>query len=111
MIVVFLMWILEKEIGLEKRSWDMLVGMGRVWIVEERGRKERDVEKLRGWEERQRFERERRERDERDGWDWNGKDEDSEDVNLEAWMGEACTLRDDDRFFYEGGESDTTKLL
>lgn len=109
MIVVFLMWILEKEIGLEKRCWDVLVGMGRVWVVEERWGREREVGRLRRWEERRRFEREqreRKERDERDGWDWNGKVEDYEDVSLEA-----CTLRDDDRSFYEGGESDTTKLL
>ena len=36
LFVGFLMWILEKEIGLDKKCWSVLVGMGRVWIVEER---------------------------------------------------------------------------
>lgn len=93
---------MEREIGLEKKCWDVLVGMGKVWIREERGGRER----WRRWRDRERKQQKREK--EADGWDWEGGDENG---SLEAWMGETSTLRDHDRSFYEGGESDTIKLL
>ena len=105
LVVAFLMWILERDIGLEKRAWDVLVEMGKVWAVGETGRREREVERVRRWKERQQWEREKREQRERD------REGGGADRSLEAWMGETSTLRDDDRSFYEGWELDTTKLL
>lgn len=101
------MWITEKESGLEKKCWGVLVWMARVLVVEER---RREGEMLRRWEERQ-----QRDRVQwstamemgRDGCDLRGGDEDG---SLEAWMGETSTLRDE-QMQEDLGKSDTTKLL
>ena len=101
------MWITEREIGLEKKCWGVLVGMARVLVVEERKREE---ERLRRWEERQQRERAQWATAMEMGWDGCDLRGGDEDRSLEAWMGETSSLRGE-QMQEDLGKSDTTKLL